>query len=201
MMLTTSVVVLWILVIVLAAAVLVLMRQIGVLHERIAPVGALMLGKGLEIGSPSPVFDIQALDGEVVSLGRRGEDERCQLLFFLSPSCPVCESLLPVLHSLRRQEAAWLQVVLASDGPRPEHEEFVKEKNLSDFPYILSTEVGVAYQAGRLPHAVLIDKEGMVRGQGLVNSREQVESLFEAMDRKVGSLKEYRDREKARSVA
>ena len=33
---------LWVLVIVLAAVVLALVRQIGVLHERLAPAGALM---------------------------------------------------------------------------------------------------------------------------------------------------------------
>ncbi len=37
---------LWVLVIVLAAVVLALVRQIGVLHERVAPVGALMQAAG-----------------------------------------------------------------------------------------------------------------------------------------------------------
>src|SRR4029077_9228006 len=39
--------VLWILVIGLAIVIIALVRQIGLLHERIAPVGALMLAKGL----------------------------------------------------------------------------------------------------------------------------------------------------------
>ena len=37
---------LWGVVIILAITVLALARQIGVLHERIAPVGALALGQG-----------------------------------------------------------------------------------------------------------------------------------------------------------
>ena len=44
--------VLWILVSALALVVLALTRQIGVLHERISPVGALMLAKGLKVGEP-----------------------------------------------------------------------------------------------------------------------------------------------------
>ncbi len=195
-MLTASVFILWVVVIFLAVAVLVLMRQVGVLHERIAPVGALMLSKKLEIGSAVPVFDIQTLGNQTVSLGRHREDNRSQLLFFLSPSCPICESLLPVLHSLRTQESGWLDVVLASDGAPAEHEEFVSREGLQAFPYILSTEVGMAYGVGQLPHAILIDHEGILRGQGLVNSREQVESLFEAMNRRVGSLKEFKDQQR-----
>ena len=43
------------LVLVLAAVVLALTRQVGVLHERIAPAGALMLNRGLTVGEPAPV--------------------------------------------------------------------------------------------------------------------------------------------------
>ena len=42
--LAASVVVLWLVVIVLAFVVFALARQIGILHERVAPAGALMPG-------------------------------------------------------------------------------------------------------------------------------------------------------------
>ena len=48
--LLVSNVLLWVLVVVLALVVLALVRQVGVLHERITPVGALMLAKGLKVG-------------------------------------------------------------------------------------------------------------------------------------------------------
>jgi methylamine dehydrogenase accessory protein MauD len=41
----------------------------------------------------------------------------------------------------------------------------------------------LAYQVGKLPYAVLIDASGVIRAKGLVNTREHVESLFEAMER------------------
>ena len=87
------------------------------------------------------------------------------------------------------------RVVLASDGPREEHEAFVHAHGLAERPYILSRELGVAFQVGKLPYAVLIDAQGVLRARGLVNTREHVESLFEAMDRGVGSVQEYLQRE------
>src|SRR5262245_57818045 len=51
---SVSYIVLWVLVAVLSLVVLALVRQIGVLHDRIAPTGALMLAKGLTVGEPAP---------------------------------------------------------------------------------------------------------------------------------------------------
>ena len=52
-------------------------------------------------------------------------------------------------------------------------------------------ELGLGYRVGRLPHAVLIDETGVIRSTGLVNSREHIESLFEASERGVASLQEF----------
>jgi hypothetical protein len=43
----------------------------------------------------------------------------------------------------------------------------------------------------KLPMAALIDSRGVLRAKGLVNSREHLESLFEAHARGVASLQEY----------
>ena len=49
-----AIAVLWVVVVCLALAVLALARQIGVLHERLQPVGALQLSHGLRVGEPRP---------------------------------------------------------------------------------------------------------------------------------------------------
>ena len=54
LMLLVSQVMLWAAVIALAVTVLALARQVGVLHERIAPVGALALGRGPQTGESAP---------------------------------------------------------------------------------------------------------------------------------------------------
>jgi hypothetical protein len=90
---------------------------------------------------------------------------------------------MPVLKALQRDERrASCQVVLASDGEAAEHLRFVNEQGLGHMPYVLSTELGMGYRVSRLPYAVLLDRGGMVAAKGLVNSREQLDSLLNAHD-------------------
>ena len=61
--LLVSQIVLWIVVVVLALTVLALVRQIGVLHERVAPLGALSTKNAVDVGQASPQFDVIDLAG------------------------------------------------------------------------------------------------------------------------------------------
>lgn len=182
---------LWLAVVVLAALVFALARQVGVLHERVAPAGALLLRGGPAVGAPAPVWSGADLFGRPLRLGGPSDDGRGTLLLFVAPGCPVCESLLPVVRHLADEEVARLRVVFASDG-RPEAQRRFAERNgLDVFPYVVSTELGLAHGVGRLPHAALIDPAGIVRARGLVNSREHLESLLEAQARGVASIQEF----------
>lgn len=188
----------WVVLLGLAVTVLALARQIGVLHERIKPVGALALGKAISAGDAAPSFVLPSLTGGSVTLGGESASGQSTLLFFLSPTCPVCKTLLPVLASARDSERRWLRVVLASDGDASEHHAFIERHDLAQFPYLLSTQVGMAYQIGKLPYGVLIDAAGRVAAHGLVNNREHLESLFEAKSRGFASVQDY-DRAQARA--
>ncbi|HEY0878264.1 MAG TPA: methylamine dehydrogenase accessory protein MauD [Zeimonas sp.] len=181
--------VLWVAVLALLATVFALARQIGVLYERIAPMGALMLDGGPKVGDLAPALDLATIDGHTFASG--GTRERSLLLFFLSPTCPVCKKLLPILQRIATDERRWLELAFASDGERDEHEAFRARAGLSAFPYVLSPELGMAYRIGKLPYAVLVDETGHVRAKGLVNSREQLESLFTARELGVGSVQEF----------
>lgn len=189
--LLASNVLLWILVLVMGGVILALVRQIGVLYERVAPAGALVVGSGPKAGEAAPVFTVSDLANDEHQVGGKQSNDRSTLLFFLSPTCPVCKTLLPALKSIAREERSWLNVLLASDGARKEHEAFVSEFRLQQFPYLLSSELGLGYRVGRLPQAVLIDPAGIIRSTGLVNSREHLESLFEANERGVATLQDY----------
>ncbi len=182
---------LWLLVLLLAAAVLALARQIGVLHARIAPVGALALPHGPEVGQAAPRIELETLDGQSIEIGAARTDGRSTLLFFLSPTCPVCKELLPALKSLRAAERSKLEVVLAGDGLGEDHAGYVQAQDLGRFPYVVSTALGLAFRVPRLPWAVLLDPAGQVRSKGLVNSREHLESLLEADERGVASLQDW----------
>jgi methylamine dehydrogenase accessory protein MauD len=188
-------VILWIAVIVLAAVVVALVRQVGVLHERLAPAGALVGREGPRVGEAAPRFELIDWSGRTVPIGGPDAQHKNTLLVFVSPTCPVCKTLLPILDSVVRVEREQLRVVLASDGPREEHDVFVRAHGLAERVYVLSHDLGVAYQVGKVPYAVLIDAAGVLRAKGLVNTREHVESLFEAMERGVGSVQDYLRRE------
>jgi methylamine dehydrogenase accessory protein MauD len=170
----------WLTTLGLAITIWALARQIGLLHERIKPVGALSLGKSIKAGETAPSFTLPSLTGGSVSLGGTNAQGQSTLLFFVSETCPVCKTLLPVLKSIRQQERASLRVVLASDGDAVSHQAFIAAQRLQDFPYLLSQEVGLAYQISKLPYGVLIDAAGTVVTHGLINTREHLESLFEA---------------------
>ncbi len=189
--LLVSNVLLWIAVLALAALVFALVRQIGVLYERVAPAGALTLAGGPKVGEAAPRFALADVLGRATSLGGDDPERRQTLLLFVSPTCPVCKTLLPVAKSLAAREARRVRLVFASDGQAEDHVAFVRKHALESYPYVVSTELGLAHQVGKLPHAVLWDERGIVRAKGLVNTREHLESLFEAMDRGVASIQEF----------
>lgn len=188
-------IILWVMVIGLLIVVVALVRQIGVLHERISPVGALMLAKGLKVGESAPEIAVADLGGEMLSIGGARRDGKTLLLMFVSPTCPVCKALLPLLKASRKSEREWLEIVLASDGDVLEQRAFAQREGLTEFRYVVSSPLGISYQVGRLPYAVLIDPAGRLSARGLVNSREHLESLFEAQRLGVASLQDYLARE------
>jgi methylamine dehydrogenase accessory protein MauD len=169
---------LWLLVVALAGVVAALARQVGVLHERLAPLGALATASGPAAGEAAPVLLAPALSGGAVRIGGADEGGRRTLLFFASPTCPMCKTLLPTVRRTAAGEGA--RLVYASDGDPAEHAAFAREQALDPASYVLSRELGLRYEVAKLPYAVLIDAAGIVRAKGLVNTREHVESLFEA---------------------
>lgn len=189
-LLIASNIILWILVLGLAVLVLALTRQIGVLYERVAPAGALMINQKLETGSVAPTVEVQDLNSNSpLTIGKAGN--RAQLLFFMSPDCPVCKSLLPMLKSIESAESTWLDVILASDGEMQVHRDYIEQQKLLHMTYVSSEILGMQYSVSKLPYAVLIDERGIIASLGLVNSREHFESLFESMERGIPSLQAF----------
>lgn len=188
--LVISQILLWVLVLSMALMMLALLRQVGVLHERIAPMGALTLDRGPKEGEAAPQFEVKDLRrGTPLRVG--GPRGRSTLLFFLSPTCPVCKKLLPIVKSIQQTEASWLDVILTSDGEPAEHERFIRVQHLEAFPYVLSADIGMTYRIGKLPYGVMIDDSGVIRAKGLLNTREHLESLIEAKQMGVASIQQF----------
>lgn len=174
----------------LAVMCFALARQIGVLHERIAPAGALAVNQRLKVGDPAPVMSVDTIDGARLEIG--GAATKSKLVFFTSPDCPVCKALAPIVRRVGEAESDWLDLVIASDGgDAARHRAYAVDQKFDRFPYILSEPLGRAFAVAKLPYAVLIDERGQVASMGIVNSREHLESLFEAKERGVASLQDY----------
>jgi len=184
---------LWIVVCVLSLLVFALMRQIGVLNERVFPAGALMTTNGPAIGEVIPVGTYTSLGNTAVTIG--GMQNQNTLLLFVSPTCPVCKTLLPYVQSVATAENASTRIILASDAEnekeQEQHRQFIQQYHLSSERYLLSRPLGLAFRVEKLPFAAIIDEQGILRAKGMVNSREHLESLFEAQSRGVASLQDY----------
>ena len=189
--LTFSVIALWLVMFLVLAALFALARQVGILYERVTPVGAMISNNGPEIGAQAPSLELANLNGQAITLG--GATGRSQLVFFLSPTCPICKALIPALRDIAKSERDWVDVILASDGKEAAHRAMISSENLGNFPYALSSELGVAFKVAKLPFAVVIDASGIVRAKGLVNNREQLESLFNAIETGHPSIQNFQD--------
>ena len=184
--------VLWVLVIVLALVVLALARQVGVLHERVAPAGALMPTTGPKVGELTEPLPLSDINGQSLSIGGPDANGLHTLIMFISPTCPVCKSLVPTAKSLANSERKRLQLVFASDGDKLEqHQAYARDLDLGKYPYVLSEKLGMSYEVSKLPFAVLVGADGTLQSKGLVNTREHLESLIEAMDSGVATLQDY----------
>ncbi len=192
-MIVASQTLLWVAVIVLGVLVAALARQVGILHERIAPAGALTLHQNVKVGEVPTPLELRTVDGGSITVGGKREG-RSQLVFFAAPDCPVCKSLLPVLRTSARDEADWLEVVLAGDGDERAYRAMLDAQQIAGIPLVLSEALGRSFGVSKLPYAVLIDEAGRLASLGLVNSREHLESLFEAKERGVASIQDFLSR-------
>ena len=188
--LLASNILLWFLVIILSLIVFALARQVGVLHERVAPAGALMPTSGPKVGEMTEAATYPDLEGVQVTVGGATDDGRATLVLWISPTCPVCKGLVPTARSMASDEN--LNLVFASDGDKLEqHQAYVRDLGISRYSYIVSQAFGMKYSVSKLPFAVLIGPDGTLRSKGLVNTREHLESLAESMETGIDTLQDY----------
>jgi methylamine dehydrogenase accessory protein MauD len=179
----------WIVLAALAVAGLALARQVGVLHVRVAPAGALDAGKGPAVGDFAPHLHATTLDGRKMTVGEVGASASLRLLMFVSAQCPLCKSLIPVAKSFAAAERVEL-VFVGDDDPEAQRAMIAKH-DMAAYPFINSTEIGRAFEVDKLPHAVLLGAGGKVLAKGLVNSREHLESLIVSHEMGVEHVQDY----------
>lgn len=171
--------VLWALVLMLALVVVALARQIGTLHLRLGPRGALEIdGEGPPLGEAPAAVDAPALDGHPVTVGGPGT---AQLLLFASPGCRLCEEVLPALPVLAAEHG--LSPLVVTDLSPAEARSQYGGRRLG-VPVVASAELVQAYSVPGTPFVVVLDVLGVVRAKGTVNNLEQFEGLIETAQRR-----------------
>ena len=177
---TASYIVLWILVVVLCFVVVALARQIGTLHLRLGPRGALeMDDEGPPLQEAPPPVDVTDLDGRPQSIGGPG---RAQLVLFVSPGCHLCEAVLPSLAAV--SEVGDLTPVVVTDSDQEEARSTYGERRWRA-PLIPSRKLAQAYRVPGTPYVVILDDLGVVRAKGAVNNLEQMEGLVDTARRRI----------------
>tara|TARA_Y100001970_G_scaffold181713_1_gene221142 strand:- start:1205 stop:1852 length:648 start_codon:yes stop_codon:yes gene_type:complete len=185
-------VILWVVVVVLTTLLFAITRQVGILHERVAPAGALQPTSGPKIGEITEEIKATSLQGGSIRLGGSRQEEQASFILFISPTCPVCKELVPTAKSLAKAESNDMKLFFASDGENIEqHENYIHDLDIKNYPYVVSQSLGMYYQVSKLPFAVLIDGDGILRSKGLVNTREHLESLIESMTTGIATVQEY----------
>ena len=131
---------------------------------------------GLEPGTPAPAFTARSLAGDEVTLESLTSAGLPALLFFTSPHCGPCQSLLPTASAWQREYGDVLQLVFVTDGTadevRAEAEEFELEHVLLDEDHALYG----AFEASGTPSAVLVAPDGTI-GSWVAAGSEWVERL------------------------
>jgi methylamine dehydrogenase accessory protein MauD len=189
-MMLVSYLALWVIVLLLVFAIAVLGRQIGLLHERLGPVGARMTNVGPQIGEVIPARTVTDIFGRRIELG--GASPKPTFLTFMSALCPSCSDVAPALRSLWRNERQRINfVVISVGGSEAENRDFIARFGLQDMPFVLSPELGIAYKILSPPYGLFLDNTGVVKAKGIVNQSEHLESLLNAADLDEPTMESY----------
>ena len=175
-----SYLVLWCLVVMLCIVIVALARQIGTLHLRLGPRGALeMDAEGPPLGEAPQPFDVSDVEGGPISIGGPGQ---AQLLLFVSPGCHICHQVMPGIPAAAAAGSFAPHVI--ADVDRVDAQAAFAGKRSSSAPLTPGPEIARAYGIPGTPYVVMLDDRGIVRAKGTVNNLEQLEGLVDTAVRR-----------------
>lgn len=155
----------WILVVMLCVVVVALARQVGTLHLRLGPRGALEIdSEGPPLGEAPPPRSVRLDGGEQTILGGPGA---ARLVLFVSPTCSICQEVKPSVPAAASSAGLAAQLVHDPDAER-------------------------MWNVPGTPFAVVMDPTGVVRAKGTVNTMEQLEGLVDTAERRISDDLERR---------
>jgi methylamine dehydrogenase accessory protein MauD len=167
-------VILWVLVIVLCFVVIALARQVGTLHLRLGPRGALEVDdEGPPLGEAPIVRDLHTIEGRRLRIGGPGP---AHVVLFVSPNCHLCEAIMPSLSVAAKSKGMDASILVDADQIETNHLFADRKLNANVAPAGTLPET---YAVPGTPYVVVLDDLGVTRAKGTVNNLEQLEGLID----------------------
>jgi len=170
--------------------IIALARLVGRLSKRMPPVGARVINPGPEIGTFVENWEAEDLTGRAV--GYVFPREKGVLVIYVSPHCTVCSSLLPSAKRFFKEVAhladgAWVMVM----GNPETQLDYARRNALLSQPVFTEESLPASWRVEGAPFAMWISAEGEVKTKGMVNHREHLESLKNAVVSGHPSIESY----------
>ncbi|MDH3640663.1 MAG: alkyl hydroperoxide reductase [Gammaproteobacteria bacterium] len=163
----------------LGLVVLSLARQIGILHERTAPLGVLKASPALETGAEVPDLEMPTLAGGHLGLREPSATGHWMALLFVAADCPICKSVLPAYLDQLHDRRDLLDGFWVSDGTdMGAYSAYADAHGMDEERYLISQELGLHLQVRALPSLVLIDDHARLVVNQVVQSPRQLQALF-----------------------
>lgn len=181
-----SYIALWLMVGLTMIVLVAVLRQIGLLHQRLGPTGAYSTTDGPQQGADlSAVAALPTLKGAALSVAA-GEFERA-VLAVVQPGCSVCEVIAPALtrrlsRPPRGSGQPDIYMLLVMSGDAGEAAGYAKSHSYPAHLVAYSGDLTAIASIPASPYAVIVDGQWRVEAAGLVNSTEQIDSLLEPED-------------------
>ncbi len=159
--------------------ILVVLRQIGLLHLRIRPAGARIISAGADIGDQAPPITLTDIDDASRTLTVSTHMDQDVLLLFASPNCSSCAGLMPSLKPLIRQTKGKVLWAVVTYGDHVACTHFRRKYGLTYVLYAISPEAAAKFKIGLTPYVFSIRKDGVVLSKGVANHVEHLESILQ----------------------
>jgi methylamine dehydrogenase accessory protein MauD len=152
--------------------------------------------EGPDLGTKTPVPSVTTTMGQDLALAN--DPGSNTLLLFLSTHCPHCHKVAEVLHAYAEDAPERIIVIFGASDPAA-LDEFLAKHHLASLPIVVSPETRAAFGVTGVPCGVALDQSGTLRGKGIVNNADHLDSLantfyvsVEAFKQALASRKEER---------
>ncbi len=153
--------------------------------------------EGPALGDITPVAALTMTTGKTLALTT--DRERNLILLFLSPSCGYCRKVAEYLTTFAQNAPEDLVLVFGATEPE-KLRDFIKEFQLASLPIALSPETRSAFGVVGVPYGYALDTRGVIRGKGIVNNDEHLDSLANTFYVSVEAFKQALDSRKEEKV-